>query len=73
MQSKTEVFSTLEDERRSLVPTDVAAHLLLRKPQTLRGWACLGNGPIKPVRLHGRLAWPMADIRKMMNGEEVAQ
>ena len=37
-----------------------------RKPGTLRGWACNGNGPIQPQRVGGRLAWPVAEIRKQL-------
>ncbi len=50
------------------VPTDAAAYYLNRKSQTLRAWACLENGPIRPVRINGRLAWSVADILKLLNG-----
>lgn len=33
---------------------------------TLRGWACYGTGDIQPQRVNGRLAWPVADIRKLL-------
>lgn len=56
----------LERETRSAVDTATAAHHLNRRPQTLRGWACLENGPIRPLRIHGRLAWPVADLRRLM-------
>lgn len=59
-------FAPLEAETRSHVPTADAAHYLNRKPQTLRTWACHENGPIRPVRLHGRLAWPMDAIRELL-------
>lgn len=62
-------FPTLELENRTAVNTATAAHWLLRKEQTLRGWACLENGPIRPIRLNGRLAWPVADIRKLLGVE----
>lgn len=33
-------FPPLEQVNRPTVPTEQAAHYLLRRPQTLRGWAC---------------------------------
>jgi hypothetical protein len=48
--------------------TAEAAVALNRKPQTLRMWACNENGPIRPVRVHGRLAWPANQIAALLNG-----
>ena len=48
------------------VPTPQAAHYLNRRPQTLRGWACLENGPLRPTRINGRLAWPVADLKRVL-------
>lgn len=59
-------FVTLDSETRAAVDTACAAHHLSRKPQTLRAWACLENGPIRPVRVHGRLAWPVAELRRVL-------
>lgn len=56
----------LESERRTALPTPEAAHHLNRANQTLRRWACLENGPIRPIRVHGRLAWKTADIRALL-------
>ncbi|SFU77678.1 hypothetical protein [Nitrosospira multiformis] len=61
-------FPPLEHETRPAVPTDAAAYYLNRKSQTLRAWACLENGPIRPIRINGRLAWPVAAIRALLNG-----
>jgi hypothetical protein len=61
-------FPPLERETRPTVNTNQAAYFLNRKPQTLRAWACLENGPIRPVRINGRLAWPVAAIRELLNG-----
>lgn len=52
----------------AVLSTDEAAAALNRKPQTLRKWACLENGPIRPVRINGRLAWKVSDIAKLING-----
>jgi hypothetical protein len=59
-------FPPLEAETRTAVPTDCAAFHLGRKPQTLRAWACREDGPIFPLRIHGRLAWKVADLRKLV-------
>lgn len=60
------VFPPLDAETRETLPTDCAAFHLLRQPQTLRGWACMGNGPIHPVRINGRLGWRTADVRRLL-------
>jgi len=51
-----------------VLPTDKAAAVINRKPQTLRKWACLENGPINPIRINGRLAWRVADLEALLNG-----
>lgn len=63
------VFPPLEQVTRPTVPTDQAAYYLNRRPQTLRAYACLENGPLRPVRISGRLAWRVSDIRNLLNGE----
>jgi hypothetical protein len=59
-------FVSLERETRAVVDTACAAYHLNRQPQTLRAWACLENGPLRPVRVHGRLAWPVAELRRVL-------
>ena len=68
------------DERRALhartdveetVATAEAAALLGYQQQTLRRWACQGDGPIRPRRVNGRLRWSVAEIRKLLSGEVV--
>lgn len=61
---------SLAEEQRETVNTDTAAAHLDRKPQTLRTWACKENGPIRPLRINGRLAWRVADLRKLMKGDQ---
>ncbi|WP_213764038.1 helix-turn-helix domain-containing protein [Caballeronia sp. dw_19] len=51
-----------------VLPTDEAAAAINRKPQTLRKWACLENGPIRPVRINGRLAWRVSDLHALLEG-----
>lgn len=64
-------FPPLELETRSHVETACAAFHLMRRPQTMRAYACLENGPIRPIRINGRLGWPVAVIRALLNGEAV--
>jgi len=61
-------FPPLALETRTHVETAAAAHYLLRECQTLRIWACKENGPLRPVRVYGRLAWPVAEIRRILAG-----
>lgn len=64
-------YAPLSTETRTHVTTDVAAHHLSRRPQTLRAWSCLDNGPIRAKRINGRLAWLVSDIRALL-GEVTA-
>ena len=57
---------SLDRETRAAVDTATAAYHLSRQPQTLRGWACLENGPLRPIRVHGRLAWPVAELKRVL-------
>jgi hypothetical protein len=59
----------LNREFRTNLPTDEAAAHLNRAPQTLRLWACTEQGPIRPIRINGRLAWRVADLRNLV-GED---
>ena len=64
-----EEFQPLQKVTRPTVPTDQAAYYLNRRPQTLRSWASLENGPIRPIRVNGRLAWPVLQMRAILAGE----
>lgn len=60
-------FIPLELVTNPTVTTDAAAFYLNRKPQTLRVWSVYeSRGAIRPIRLNGRLAWPVAEIRKLL-------
>lgn len=60
------IFPPLESVTSPGVETAAAAYYLNREPQTMRTWACFENGPIKPIRVNGRLAWPVADLRRLL-------
>ncbi len=57
----------LDREIRSILPTAEAARHLNRAPQTLRIWACYENGPIRPIRINGRLGWRVDDLRRLIS------
>ena len=64
--SEPQQFPPLELESRPAVDTAAAAYYLNRKPQTLRGWACMENGPLRPIRINGRLAWNVSELRRVL-------
>lgn len=69
MQVITQKFSDplppLEQVSKPNLKTEEAAHYLNRRPQTLRAWACLENGPLRPKRIHGLLAWSTAEVKAL--------
>ena len=62
-------YVSLVLENRIAIDTNAAAFHLGRKPQTLRKWACHEDGPIRPIRINGRLAWAVADLKRLLGGE----
>ena len=64
--SESQQFPPLELVNRPTVPTEPAAYYLNRRPQTCRAWACFENGPLRPFRINGRLAWPVAELRRVL-------
>jgi hypothetical protein len=67
MQTIETQYPPIEQLNRSAVTTNEAAFYLNRKPQTLRIWAMRENGLIRPLRINGRLAWPVSEIKKLLN------
>ena len=66
MQTETK-YTALVRENRTVIDTNEAAFHLGRKPQTLRKWACHEDGPLRPIRIMGRLAWNVADIMRIVS------
>lgn len=60
----------LAQETRAALPTAEAAFHLNRAQQTLRVWAMRESGPLRPVRINGRLAWPTAELRRLLGVKE---
>ncbi len=61
-------FIPLDKETRTHVSTKVMCHHLGRKEQTARGWASAETFPdgLRPLRVRGRLAWPVAGIKRLL-------
>jgi hypothetical protein len=66
MASKTFQPTSLDCEFRASVDTETAAFHLNRAQQTLRIWACRENGPLRPIRVQGRLHWKTDDLRRLL-------
>ncbi len=69
MAAKTFQPIPLALETRSSLPTPYAAFHLSRAEQTLRIWAMRGDGPVKCLRVNGRLAWSVADLKRALGVE----
>lgn len=69
MQINHEQFPSIDQITRSAITTEEAAYYLNRKPQTLRVWAMREDGLIRPIRINGRLAWPVNEIKKLLGVE----
>ena len=61
-------FVPLHLETRTHVSTAVLCRHLNRKEQTARQWASTETFPegLRPLRVNGRLAWPVEGIRKAL-------
>lgn len=67
MAAKTIQLTPLALETRTALPTPEAAGHLNRAQQTLRMWAMRdGTGPIRPLRINGRLAWPVSELKRVL-------
>ena len=64
-QHFTGQFMPLEQVTKPNLKTEEAAHYLNRRPQTLRAWACLENGPLRPKRICGLLAWNTSEVKAL--------
>ena len=58
-------YLPLEQVNKPNLTTAEASYYLNRRPQTLRGWACLENGPLRPTRIGGLLAWNTATVKAL--------
>jgi hypothetical protein len=65
-QAVPPTYPPLDAVTKPNLTTHEAGYYLNRAAQTLRLWACHENGPIRPIRVNGRLAWPVAELRKLL-------
>lgn len=66
MAVRTIQLTPLAQETRAALPTHEAAAQLNRAEQTLRLWAMRGDGAVNPIRVNGRLAWPVAELKRVL-------
>ena len=66
MSQSAVYLKPLASETRAAITTAEAAAHLNRAQQTLRIWACREYGPIRPLRINGRLAWPVSEIKRVL-------
>lgn len=66
--SESNGVAGLDRETRTTINTATAAFYFSLKPRTLNKWAVYGTGPLKPIRINGRLAWNVSEIRKILAG-----
>jgi hypothetical protein len=59
-------YPPLATETRATLPTPEAAFHLSRAQQTMRLWAMKGEGPLRPLRINGRLAWKVSDLKRVL-------
>lgn len=59
-------YPPLEHVVTPTVPTAQAAFYLNRKPQTLRIWSYKESGPIQPLKIGRRCAWPTKELKKLL-------
>jgi len=66
-QSRRELnLPPLEAVGKPNLTTEETAYYTNRTPKTLRSWACYENGPIRPLRINGRLAWPVSEVKRIL-------
>lgn len=66
MQTVSDKFQPIEKITLAVISTEQAAFYLNRKPQTLRCWAMREDGLIRPMRINGRLGWPVAEVKRVL-------
>lgn len=64
--AKCQTFPPLEAVNKPALTTLEAAYYLNRSAKTLRSWACYENGPVRPLRINGQLAWPLTEVKRCL-------
>ena len=63
-----QIQHSLKTETRVAIPNREAAAALTFKPQTLRSWSSSGTGPIRSIKIGGRLYWRVTDLIRLLEG-----
>ena len=58
-------YPPLDSITKPNLTTGETAYYLNRRPQTLFGWACHEDGPMRPTRINGRLAWSTSTVKAL--------
>jgi hypothetical protein len=66
--SETTVLDLEKLPPSCVLTTRDAALVLNRSQQTLRKWACYESGPLRPIRINGRLGWRVGDVLSLLKG-----
>ncbi len=65
-------YLPLEEITKPNLTTKEAAFYCDRAEQTMRAIACMEPaGMPRPLRINGRLAWKVSDIKALLNGDAV--
>jgi len=59
-------FPPLETVTKPNLTTAEYAYYTNLQPQTCRVHACMETGPVRPLRIFGRLHWPTADTKRVL-------
>jgi len=66
-------IDTARRDGKCVLTTREAAQALGMHPQTLRDWSASGSGPIRPVKIGGRLGWPVEEVSQLVGADRHLQ
>jgi predicted DNA-binding transcriptional regulator AlpA len=61
-----DALQRLEDVRKPHLTTREAAYYTGKAISTLHYWAMTGEGLVQPLRIGKRLAWPTAEVKRVL-------
>ena len=64
--SRSRSFPPLDQVTKPALSTDEASSYLNRATPTLREWHSLGTGLVRARRVGARLAWPTAEVKRVL-------
>ena len=63
-----QIQHSLKTETRVAIPNKEAAAALTLRTQTLRAWSSSGTGPIRSIKIGGRIYWRVTDLIRLLEG-----